>query len=177
MGKAIFDRKSRKYEGDKLGRLRTFKQFLLLAVLYVCLFRFLIGISLVSGNSMYPTVKSGQLVVFSRLERNYHRGDIVALRMPSGEKLIKRVIAVGGDTLEIRDGIVYVNGKEERGSYVQGETTVPDEIIGKAEYYSISIEEGTVFVMGDNREFSVDSRNAGPISESQLKGKIIQFGK
>lgn len=162
-------KRSRKYDDRKLEWLRAGKEFALFILAAVILFRFIIGVSLVSGNSMFPTLKNGQPVVYNRLVRDYKKGDIISVRMPSGEYLIKRIIAVSGDTLDIHAGKVYVNGDEENAGYVNGMTAPQDEKIT----YPFILDEGRIFVMGDNREASVDSRSIGPLSETQIRGKII----
>ena len=82
--------------------------------------------------------------------------------------LIKRVIAVGGDTIEIRDGYVYLNGE------MLDEPYVAEEGIS-GEMGSVTVEEGKMFVMGDNRRVSQDSRSPelGQVEESSIVGKVV----
>lgn len=162
-------KRSRKYDGDKLGWIRFFKEFVLIAAVLFLVFRFVIGLSRVSGNSMHPTYRNGEPVVYSRLHLNYERGDVASVRMPSGEYIIKRVVAVEGDTVEIIDGTFYINGEPEQGAYVNGETQPQDELI----VYPITLTEGQIFVLGDNRSVSIDSRTIGPVATSQTRGKIL----
>ncbi|MDO5444851.1 MAG: signal peptidase I [Eubacteriales bacterium] len=162
-------KRSRKYDDRKLEWLRAGKEFAVFILAAVIIFRFVIGVSLVSGNSMFPTLENGQPVVYNRLSRDYHRGDIISVRMPSGEYLIKRIIAVSGDSVDIHDGKVFINGEEENSGYINGITSPQDGKIS----YPFTLEEGRIFVMGDNRENSVDSRSIGPLSETQIRGKII----
>ena len=165
---------NRRFDDKKLGWLRAGKEFALFIIIAFFVFRFIVGISQVSGNSMQTTFEDGQIVVFSRMHRKqFERGDIVSVRMPSGEYLIKRVIAVAGDTVELYDGIVYINGKAEEAEYVNGKT-MPQ---GDSVQYPVEIREGQIFVMGDNREVSIDSRTIGPVSATQTRGKIIQLKK
>lgn len=162
-------KRSRKYDGDKLGWIRFFKEFMVIAAVLFLVFRFVIGISRVSGNSMHPTYRNGEPVVYSRLHLNYQRGDVASVRMPSGEYIIKRVIAVEGDTVEIKDGQFIINGQPEQGGYINGETEPQDELI----VYPITLKEGQIFVLGDNRSVSIDSRTIGPVATSQTRGKIL----
>ena len=89
--------------------------------------------------------------------------------MPSGEYIIKRVVAVAGDTVDVHDGAFWINGEKETGDYINGET-YPEE--GNVEY-PITLHLGQFFALGDNREVSIDSRTIGPVSETQARGKIF----
>lgn len=84
---------------------------------------------------------------------------------------MKRVIAVGGDTIELKDGGVYVNGSLLQEPYIQGETLEQE---GRVEY-PLTLEEGQIFVMGDNREVSTDSRSFGVVGKRQIKGKLLFY--
>lgn len=162
-------KRSRRFDGDKLAWIRFFKEFAVIAIALFLVFRFVIGISRVSGNSMYPTYRNGEPVVYSRLHLNYERGDVASVRMPSGEYIIKRVVAVEGDTVEIRDGVFFINGEPEQGSYVNGETQPQNELV----VYPVTLRAGQIFVLGDNRGVSIDSRTIGPVATSQTRGKIL----
>lgn len=103
--------------------------------------------------------------------------------MIRGEKevkyIIKRVIGIPGDTIDIKDGHVYVNGNRLDEAYVRGQTFERLDLS-----YPITIPENKYFVLGDNRERSLDSRDLGLISYDQIKGKVTfrliplnKFGK
>lgn len=161
----------RKYERHNLARLRA---EVLLAAIIACLwltYHFIIGFATVKGNSMAPTLENGQVVLCFHLQKNYDRGDIVSVRMPDGEYLVKRVIAVQGDEVDIQGGKVFVNGRAEPDVYYH-EETVP---VKNAIHYPLTVDEGMIFLLGDNRETSVDSRTYGPFASSQTKGKILGF--
>lgn len=128
--------------------------------------------------SMTPTLEVDDRVLVNKLAyrtHDVHRGDLVVFERPpqasDGEgneikDLIKRVVAVGGDTLEARDGQVYVNGERIEEPYlVDGTPTdnLPRQVI----------PEGFVFVMGDNRTNSQDSRYFGPIDEDTIVGRAF----
>jgi len=108
----------------------------------------------------------------------YHRGDIVVFNPPpawaqqsDGTPYIKRIIGVGGDTVEIReDGFVYVNGVKlvEPYLYAQGGEPQPTIPFGQARWV---VPQGEFFVMGDHREKSADSRSFGTISASSIIGR------
>ena len=156
-----------KLYNKRLGILRTGEQIAVYAVIAAVVLMFVLGVSKVSGNSMEPTLYDGQVVIYSRLHRTYAAGDIASVRMPSDEYLVKRVVAVAGDTVDIRDGRVYVNGADTGSSY--GPTDEKDYTIE----YPYTLNDGQIYVLGDNREVSVDSRTFGPISSTQTKGKIL----
>ncbi len=82
-------------------------------------------------------------------------------------RLIKRVIALAGEEVDIRDGLVYVNGIQLDEPYVKGMTP------GMSMEYPLVVPQGQIFVMGDNRENSLDSRSFGPVSLSSVEGKAI----
>ena len=139
-----------------------------IAVFFI-VFRFVIGLSVVGGRSMDPTFKDGDLVVYFRMERSYEDGDVVAMRVPSGDFYIKRVVATGGHTVDVYDGRLYVDGKEVPDENAFGTT---QEVTG-AVVYPYMIRDGNVFVLGDNREVSKDSRVFGEVNLRQIKGKVV----
>ena len=123
----------------------------------------------VDGTSMLPTLNDGDLMVISVMDDKYHRGDIVVVDRYTYEPLIKRVIAVGGETISIdNEGHVFINGKQLREKYIQGKTVLRD-FSGE-----VTIPLGYVFVMGDNRTLSKDSRmnEIGLISTKDIVGKV-----
>lgn len=162
-------RNLRKYDGLKYGWLKDAEKFLLLLFLVFLVFRFVIGVSFVKGDSMESTLHSGEPVLYVRLYKEYKAGDVVSVKIPSGEYYVKRVIAAAGDTIDIHDGNVYVNGKLLNEPYIQGETNTQDGIV----QYPMTLKKGQVFIMGDNREVSMDSRTFGVVGERQIKGKLL----
>ena len=161
-------RHNRKYDGKKLGWLKDGKKFFLMILAAIVLFRILLGISFVDGDSMHPTLKNGTPVLYFRLAGSFDTGDIVSVRMPGGAYYIKRVVAVAGDTVELRDGKLYVNGAPSSIN-AYGATEGQSELVE----YPLTVQDGHIFVMGDNREVSIDSRTFGEISVTQVRGKII----
>ncbi len=127
---------------------------------------FLAQATRVEGYSMEPTLFGHQRLIIEKLSYRIHqpqRGDIVVVRVPQFDKLlIKRVIGLPGETLEIRDGIVYINGQPLDEPYVNGRP--------RGNYPPLVIPEGDVFVMGDNRNNSNDSRAFGPVPIQNIVG-------
>ena len=100
-----------------------------------------------------PTLKEGNLVFYTRINAEYRRGDVVSVRIPSGEYYVKRIIALGADTVELKGGKVYVNGALLEQPYAAGETR--EQTSGNVRYPK-TVQHRQIFVMGDNRSVSMD---------------------
>jgi signal peptidase I len=130
---------------------------------------FVFEIVLVDGDSMLPTLNSSQRVVVEKVSRYFHlpaRGEIVITRYPNMPGYyVKRLIGYPGDTVEIKDSTVYLNGEPLTEDYLSEGITYDDMA-------EITVPENTVFVMGDNRSKSLDSRAAsvGPIPIDYILG-------
>ncbi len=144
------------------------------AAIILLFFSFIARITVVEGGSMESTLLGGDRLIVSSLFYTPDRGDVVILHSPklnSGEAIVKRVIAVEGDTVAIHEDGVYVNGKklnETDGSlgYTIDEYSYqpkPTQVIGK----------GKIFVLGDHRSVSLDSRAFGQVDESAVIGKVL----
>lgn len=158
----------KKYDGKKLGWLKDTKKFLVLLLAVFLVFQFVIGFSFVKGDSMKPTLHNGEMVFYTRFTKGYDRGDVVSVRVPEGKYYVKRVIAVEGDTIDLEDGKVYVNGELLDEPYANAVTYEEEGSV----VYPYTLTEDQVFVMGDNREVSMDSRAFGAVNKRQIKGKL-----
>jgi len=145
--------------------------FIIIFILIAFVFR----IVSVSGTSMVPTLRDLDRLVVSNLNSQYKSGDIVVISQPNftNENLIKRIVAVGGDTVDIdyNQGIVYINGKSIDEPYINSKTNYqPFDSYD----FPIVIPDGYFFVMGDNRNKSLDSRSQsiGVIDERYVFGKV-----
>lgn len=140
----------------------------------------------ISGPSMEPTLYSNNRVLVNKLSyriREIRRGEIVVfdrVRTENGveqhDDLIKRVIGLGGEAVEIRDCVVYIDGIALSEPYL-GADQVSEPDPGRRcrveDRAAETIPEGEIFVMGDNRAESFDSRNFGPIPESLVVGRAF----
>ncbi len=128
----------------------------------------------VSGRSMEPLLKSGDVVLLDKLWYNFSepkRMDVIAFTDPEDESriYIKRVVGLPGERLQIKEGILYIDGKELKLSE-KGETI---KTAGLAEE-ELELEAGEYFVLGDNTDTSEDSRfsNVGNVHASRIEGRI-----
>lgn len=137
-------------------------------VLVVILIRtFLITPIKVIGPSMNPTLESGDIMILNKVSK-IDRFDIVVIDSDkSNEVLIKRVIGMPGETVEIKDGSIYINGKKLKENFGKGETS----------NYYIKVPKNEYFVLGDNRPISADSRVFGTFNKKEIKGttKLVLF--
>lgn len=148
------------------------KSIALALVIVFIIHQFVFNLSRVDGFSMEPTLEDGERLFINRIiyymkEPNY--GDIVILKDPrNGQKqhLVKRVVAKSGDTVNITNGRLYVNGEQIDEPYTHVRIEGPD-------FGPVHVEEGHYFVMGDNRHFgeSLDSRDFGVVPEKIIKGR------
>lgn len=159
------------------------------AFIIILVFTYIFSPAEVSGASMEPTLKDGDTLLVMSAGYSAKTGDVVViddknsalldennqivLKDGLGCKIVKRVIAVGGDTIDFdfENGIVNVNGTPLEESYIS-EPTTRDEF---AFEYPLTVPEGYVFVMGDNRNISKDSRHpdVGLVPEDDITGKVI----
>lgn len=164
---------------DKIKEAIDWGLHIILAVLVgLFIVTFVAQLTVVNKTSMLPTLQNGNILIIEKISHKLNRikpGDIVTINdvYVGGKKeiIIKRVIALGGDTVEIKEGKVFVNGKELYEPYINGNETLP----GKPEYSNMKVPEGCIYVLGDNRlpNQSLDSRMLGPISMKKIRGKAI----
>ena len=150
-----------------------------ITLVFVFFFR-LVG---VDGSSMYPTLVDHDYLVLESnfLYRSVHAGDIVVIDPPEeagfSGPIVKRVIATGGQTVDIDfdAGVVYVDGEALEESYVFEPTYRSFREVGDGLDYPVTVPEGSVFVLGDNRNHSADSRYAklGCVDESRILGRVL----
>lgn len=129
---------------------------------------FVAEVLFIPSGSMAPTLGAGDHVLAEKLAYRISepRREDLAVFEADGTLNVKRIVGIAGDEVEIRDGVLHVNGEPRREPYVDhgrndGNFFGPEKV-----------PEGHVFVMGDNRQNSLDSRFLGPISEERLVGEV-----
>ena len=156
-----------------MGEVREWVVSIVGAIILALLIRtFIVELYIVDGPSMRPTLQHEERLVVNKFiyrVRNPERGEVLIFRYPRdpSRDFIKRVIAVAGDTVEIKEGHVYVNDEIIREDYILEKT--------RTEYPKTTIPEGTIFVLGDNRGNSDDSRfpDVGFVPLDNVKGKAV----
>ncbi|MCY3924811.1 MAG: signal peptidase I, partial [bacterium] len=136
----------------------------------------------VESGSMEPTLAPGDRILVNKLSDNPSRGDLVVFNRPDGD-LVKRVVALEGETVDFDEGIVKIGDMWLRepylaagvGTYVR--SAIPNcDPDAAADAGACTVPEGHVFVLGDNRDVSFDSRNFGPVPRADLVGNAaFQF--
>jgi signal peptidase I len=132
----------------------------------------------ISSRSMEPTLLLGDHLFVDRRQtaRNPNRGDIIVFEYPKDpdKYFAKRVVAVGGETVMIRDKEVFVNNKQVKETYaIYKETFVfPATSNPRDNFGPLTVPDGSYFVLGDNRDRSLDSRFFGCIQKSKIKGTV-----
>lgn len=147
----------------------TISSLLVVAAIAVLISMLFLPVLRVTGTSMTPTLVNDELVICSK-RSNFQSGDVVAFYF-NNKILLKRVIGVAGDIIDIKeDGTVYVNGEKLEEPYVN------ELAFGECDLdLPYQVPESRVFVMGDHRSTSVDSRSSvvGCIAEEYIVGKVI----
>ena len=124
----------------------------------------------IPSESMEPTLKPGDQALVEKVAGRAapHRGELVAFHQPgTGAILLKRVVAVGGDTVGLEDGLLVVDGRTVREPYAN--TKSQDSVY----FGPVRVRAGTVFVMGDNRGISEDSRDFGAVPTRNVIGRAV----
>lgn len=156
------------------GLLEWYEALISAALVLVLIFSFFFRIIQVDGESMVPTLDDGNKLIVWGAGYAPQRGDVVIIDSYTsyGKTLVKRVIARGGDTVDIdyNTGTVMVNGEVLQEDYIAAPTYLGYDVT-----FPYVVPEGTVFVMGDNRNSSLDSRSTyiGCIDERDILGKVL----
>ncbi|AQY50980.1 type I signal peptidase SipZ [Listeria weihenstephanensis] len=159
----------------KLKLVWSWTWAIVLGLFITLLIRFYLFVPvMVDGSSMMPTLHDGDRVIINRFG-NVDRFDVVIFK-DEGREYVKRVIGLPGDEITYKNDELYVNGKKQNESYLDtykkqlGNGLLTDDFSTKDLIPSGVVPKGTVFVLGDNRRASKDSRIMGPIPESKILG-------
>ncbi|WP_458460879.1 signal peptidase I [Paenibacillus sp.] len=174
------DSRSKKAKNEIVEWLKA----IVIALVLVILIRWLLFKPfVVDGPSMQPNFETGERVIVNEILydiREPKRGEVIVFHVPSeGRDFIKRVIAVEGDTVEVQDDTVMVNGKKVDETYIQGAIDAAEANGGtynvkdfpNEQFPDGKVPAGHVFVMGDNRPNSTDSRMIGYVSLEDIIGR------
>ncbi len=155
--------------GAKLASL-ILVPLLVVFVLVILVFYVFFTTAQVDGPSMLPTLRDGDRLLLTHGDKNPQRGQIVVTGVQEGDQkvdVVKRVVGVPGDTVEVRGDVAIVNGTPE-----------PDygqifDLSYTYAYPPVKVPPGSVFLMGDNRPVSLDSRREGPLPIADIKGRAV----
>ena len=156
------------YDRDHVGAIRKIRFVVVLILLLAAVFVLVLGVTLVHDADMEPTYREGRPVLFLRLG-GVKRGDVAVLRVDVRGTVLRRVVAVPGDTVGLRDGTVFVNGLAERGNY---SITRTDPVPG-GPGYPLILRADEYFVLGDRRETALDSRSFGLVAMRNILGRVL----
>ena len=166
------DSKKEQRDGFAAGAHYFVEVFVITLCVVLFLTVFLMRHTVVDGTSMQNTLQDGQHLLISDLFYDPERGDIVVLQSPDIDSLktpiVKRIIAVGGDRVKMENGVVYLNDVPVEEDYVS-----PCTLHGNgADFEEVTVSEGHVFVLGDHRDNSMDSRVFGELDARCILGKV-----
>lgn len=148
--------------------LQLLLKIILVIIAFILLFTFLFGVFWVQDAAMVPAVHDGDLVIFYRIDKDYVANDAIVMEY-QGERQVRRVVAVTGDTVDITEAGLLINGNLVQEQNIYQETLPYLEGIT----YPVTVGEQQVFVLGDNRENSVDSRIYGLVEIRDTLGKVM----
>jgi signal peptidase I len=146
------------------------KSILIAVVLAIVIRFFILEVFLVDGSSMLPTLNDRERLIVNKFQYHFQdpqAGDVLIFSFSEDRDFIKRVIGVAGDEVQVEEGQILVNGVPFTEDYINDTT--------QGHYGPVTVPEGYYFVMGDNRNNSMDSRDpaVGFISSEQIKGKAF----
>jgi len=134
-------------------------------------FTHVIRLGYIISGSMEPTLKIGEYYTVRLHDYNGddspRRGDIIVFTAADGEPYVKRVVGLGGERFLVVGGNVWLDGQWLREPYLKEQPELAPPVL-------VAVPEGSVYVMGDNRNFSEDSRDAGPLPLDQIMGRVTR---
>lgn len=155
-----------------MGKYKELLSYVVIIVVVVLVRTFIATPVIVDGDSMLPNLKDNQIMILYKLPKELKRFDIVVAEHTvegTKESLVKRVIGLPGEDVEYKDNKLYINDEVVSEDFIIEETA--DFNLASLGY--LEIPEGHYFVVGDNRDDSLDSRILGLIPEEDIEGKIV----
>lgn len=151
----------------------TLRIGILIAIVWL-LKAFLIDLYTVAGPSMEPTLRDRSVVLGTKYDKTFTYGQVIIFsRKGRQDYIISRVVALPGDTIKIDRGVFYVNGEPAEEPYLEIQNTTETSSFLE-EGTEIAVPEGNFFVMGDNREGSIDSREWGFVQKENIKATYLR---
>lgn len=146
-----------------------FTRLAFLVILLWILLGMVFGLAVMKNDDMSPRISAGDLMLFYRLEDTLRAEDVILFEK-EGRQYTGRIVAVGGDTVEItEDARLMINGSYVAESRIYYSTPRYESEVA----YPVTLEEGQVFVLCDYREGARDSRYFGPVEKTEIRGKVI----
>lgn len=138
--------------------------YLFIILIVVTIRTFIVTPIIVRGESMVPTLQGGEVMLLKKYDIKYERFNIVVInKNVEGDNLIKRVIGLPGEKIRYKNNKLYINDEIIDDVYANGNT---------GNFQEITLDKDEYFVMGDNREISLDSRSLGVIKKEEIEGKV-----
>lgn len=165
------EKEKKKDYSEQTRVFKVFKEaipYVVIIIVVILIRTFIVTPVRVNGESMYPYLKEGEVLILNKLDKSFNRFDIVVVNS-NNTKIIKRIIGMPGETVSYKDCKLYINDKEVDDFVTE---CITDDFSLDGIYNYEIIPEGYYFVMGDNRKNSSDSRDyrVGLISKSQIEG-------
>ena len=161
-------RKKRYRLAARRGYLELGRNVVIMAALVLVAFTQVFFITTARGTDMYPAVLDGDILLGYRLTTTYLKNDVVVCDV-DGTEVVGRIVAREGDSVNItEDGTLYVNGTEQT-----GEIAFPTNPGNQT--YPYTVPEGCVYLLGDYRTHTTDSRDFGPVAVTAIKAKVVNI--
>lgn len=162
-------RKKKKKPGALSDLFTLLLKIAWIAVIFFALMMFVFGVIVNTGARMEPSFQDQDIVVYYRLAKDMTAGETVVYRNSYGAKVTGRIVAVGGDTVEIDERGLKVNGYYQADEHAVGETVLFEQGV----IFPVTLSAGQYFILCDDRSQEDDSRTLGPLTEAQIEGRIM----
>lgn len=156
--------------------MKEYLPYIIILLIIILIRTFIVTLVRVDGNSMVDTLHNGEILLLNKLDNDYKRFDVVVIKY-NNERLVKRIIGLPGEQVKYRNNHLYINGKKVEEEFIKEDT----ENFNITELGYNRIPKDYYFVVGDNRDNSLDSRYIGLIKKDQIKGttsiRLFPFNK